>query len=167
MNLKYLTSAIVRALLAPVLRDGVNLINAMRLAKLRGVKVEETRVPAPENFTNLIEIELKMDKESHRVSGTVFTDKLSRIVNVDGYALEVVPRGRMIYFTNEDKPGVIGKMGSILGQAKVNIAGMQLGREREGGKALALLLVDTPVSDDVIAQVRQIDGILTAKVIKV
>jgi D-3-phosphoglycerate dehydrogenase / 2-oxoglutarate reductase len=167
MNLKYLTSAIVRALLAPVLRDGVNLINAMSLAKLRGVKVEETRVPAPENFTNLIEIELKTDKESHRVSGTVFTDKLSRIVNVDGYALEVVPRGRMIYFTNEDKPGVIGKMGSILGQAKVNIAGMQLGREREGGKALALLLVDTPVSDDVIDQVRQIDGILTAKVIKV
>jgi D-3-phosphoglycerate dehydrogenase / 2-oxoglutarate reductase len=167
MNLKYLTSSIVRQLLAPVLRDGVNLINAMKLAKLRGIKVEETRVPAPENFTNLIVIELKTDKESHRVSGTVFTDKLSRIVDVDGYALEVVPRGRMIYFTNEDKPGVIGKMGSLLGQGNVNIAGMQLGREREGGKALALLLVDNPVSDDVINQIRQIDGILTAKVIKV
>lgn len=167
MNLNYLTSIIVRRLLVPVLRDGVNLINAMHLANLRGIKVEETRVPAPENFTNLIVIELKTDLESHRVSGTVFTDKLPRIVNVDGYALEVIPRGHMIYFTNNDKPGVIGKIGTVLGQCNVNIAGMQLGRERQGGKALALLLVDNPVRNEVIEQVRKIDNILSARVIRV
>jgi len=167
MNLNYLTSIILRRLLAPVLREGVNLINAVHVAKQRGIKVEETRVPAPENFTNLISIELKSDTDSHRVSGTVFTDKLPRIVNVDGYSLEVVPRGNMIFFTNNDKPGVIGKIGTILGQCSVNIAGMYLGRERQGGQALALLLVDNPVRPEVIEQVRKIDNVLSARVIRV
>ena len=167
MNLNYLTSIIVRSLLVPVLREGINLINAMHVAKLRGIKVLETRLPAPENFTNLIVIELKADVESHRVSGTVFTDKLPRIVNVDGYPLEVVPHGNMIFFTNNDKPGVIGGIGTVLGRCSVNIAGMHLGREHEGGKALALLLVDNPVSNDVIEQFRQIPNILSAKVVHV
>ena len=167
MNLNYITSAIVRSLLVPVLREGINLINAMHVAKLRGIKVQETRLPAPENFTNLIVIELKTDVESHRVSGTVFTDKLPRIVNVDGYPLEVVPHGHMIFFTNNDKPGVIGGIGNVLGRCNVNIAGMHLGREQEGGRALALLLVDNPVSNDVIEQFRQIPNILSAKVVHV
>ena len=167
MNLNYLTSTIIRRLLVPVLRDGVNLINAMHLANLRGIKVEETRVPAPENFTNLIQIELKTDIEAHSVSGTIFLDKQPRFVNVDGYALEVVPRGHMIYFTNKDTPGVIGKIGTVLGQCNVNVAGMHLGREHQGGKALALLLVDNPVKNEVIDQVRKIDNIITAKVVRV
>src|SRR4029079_4253155 len=122
-------------LLRPVLREGINLVNAMHVAKQRGIRIQETRFPAPENFTNLIVIELKTDRESHRVSGTVFTDKLPRIVNVDGYPLEVVPHGNMIFFTNNDKPGVIGAIGNVLGKLNVNIAGMYLGREHEGGKA--------------------------------
>jgi len=167
MNLNYLTSIILRKLLAPALREGVNLINAAHVAKQRGIRVEETRVPALENFANLITIEIKSDSDLHRVSGTVFTDKLPRVVNVDGYSVEVVPRGNMIFFTNNDKPGVIGKIGTILGQCNVNIAGMHLGRERQGGKALALLLVDNPVRPDVIDQVRQIDNVLSARVIRV
>src|SRR5437773_3256751 len=140
MNLNYLTSVIVRSLLVPVLGEGVNLINAMHVANRRGIKVQETRIPAPENFTNLIVIELKTYRDSHRVSGTVFTDKLPRIVNVDGYPLEVVPHGNMIFLTNNDKPGVIGGIGTVLGRFNVNIAGMHLGREDEVGKALPLLL---------------------------
>lgn len=167
VNLNYLTSVIVRSLLMPVLREGVNLVNAMHVAKQRGIRVQETRVPAPENFTNLIVIELKTDVESHRVSGTVFTDKLPRIVNIDGYPLEVVPRGNMIFFTNNDKPGVIGAIGTVLGKCSVNIAGMHLGREHEGGKALALLLVDNAVGKDVIEQFRQIPNILSAKIVHV
>ncbi|HLH32263.1 MAG TPA: phosphoglycerate dehydrogenase [Terriglobia bacterium] len=167
VNLNYLTSVIVRSLLTPALREGVNLVNAMHLAKQRGIRVQETRVPAPENFTNLIIIELKTDVETHRVSGTVFTDKLPRIVNIDGYPLEVVPHGHMIFFTNNDQPGVIGAIGSVLGRCKVNIAGMHLGREHEGGKALALLLVDNAVGKDVIEQFRQVPNILSAKVVHV
>jgi D-3-phosphoglycerate dehydrogenase len=167
LNLNYLTSVIVRSLLTPALREGVNLVNAMHVAKQRGIRVQETRVPAPENFTNLIVIELRTDVESHRVSGTVFTDKLPRIVNIDGYPLEVVPHGNMIFFTNNDQPGVIGAIGTVLGRCKVNIAGMQLGRENEGGRALALLLVDNPVGKDVIEQFRQVPNVLSAKVVQV
>jgi len=167
MNLNYLTSVMVQRILVPVLREGVNLINAMHVAQLRGIKVEHTRVPTSENFTNLITFELRTESESHRVSGTVFTDRLPRIVNVDGFALEVVPRGHMIYFMNNDKPGVIGKIGTILGECNVNIAGMQLGREHEGGRALALLLVDEPVRTEVIDRVRGMENILMAKAIRV
>ena len=167
MNLNYLTSVMVQRILAPMLREGVNLINAMHVAQLRGIKVEQTRVPTSENFTNLITFEMKTESETHRVSGTVFNDRLPRIVNIDGFALEVVPRGHMIYFTNNDRPGVIGKIGTILGQCDVNIAGMQLGREQEGGRALALLLVDEPVRREVIEKVLSIDNILTAKAVQV
>jgi D-3-phosphoglycerate dehydrogenase / 2-oxoglutarate reductase len=167
MNLNYLTSVMVQRILVPILREGVNLINAMHVAQLRGIKVEQTRVPTSENFTNLITFEMKTESETHRVSGTVFTDRLPRIVNIDGFALEVIPRGHMILFTNNDKPGVIGKIGTILGQCDVNIAGMQLGREVEGGRALALLLVDDPVRKEVLDRVLNIDNILTAKAVQV
>jgi D-3-phosphoglycerate dehydrogenase len=167
MNLNYLTSVMVQRILAPVLREGVNLINAMYVAHLRGIKVEHTRVPTPENFTSLITLEIRTESEACRVSGTVFTDRLPRIVNIDGFALEFVPRGHMIYFMNNDKPGVIGNIGSILGQCEVNIAGMHLGREKEGGRALALLLVDGPVRPEVIERVLNIENILMAKAIRV
>jgi D-3-phosphoglycerate dehydrogenase / 2-oxoglutarate reductase len=167
MNLNYLTSVVVQRLLSRTLREGVNLINAGHVARLRGIKVQETRVEVPENYTNLITIEIRTDVETHRVSGTVFTDRMPRIVNVDGFSLEVIPRGHMIYFSNNDKPGVIGNIGTVLGQSDVNIAGMQLGRDQEGGRALALLLVDNTVSGDVIQRLLKIENILTAKAVKV
>lgn len=167
MNLSYLTSVVVQRLLSRTLREGVNLINATHVARLRGIKVQQTRVEVPENYTNLITIELRTDVETHRVSGTVFTDKLPRIVNIDGFSLEAIPRGNMIYFSNNDKPGVIGNIGTILGQCNVNIAGMQLGRDEEGGRALALLLVDNAVGNDVIERLLKSDNILTAKAVRV
>ena len=167
MNLDYLTSTVMWTLLKPILNEGVNLINASRIARQRGIKLEETRVPVPENFANLVEIVLRTSKESRRVAGTVFTDKLPRIVAVDGYEVEVVPRGHMIFLTNNDKPGVIGEIGTVLGKWKVNIAGMHLGREVEGGVALALLLIDGPVDEKVLAEIRSTQYILMARAIQI
>ncbi len=167
MNLAYLTSTVMRRLLSPILGDGINLINATRIVQQRGIKLEETRVPVPENFTSQVEIEVRTEGESRRVSGTVFTDKLPRIVAVDGYQLEVVPRGHMIFLTNDDKPGVIGNIGTVLGECQVNIAGMHLGRETEGGTALALLLIDAAIDAEVVEQVRKIENVLTAKAIRI
>ena len=167
MNLNYLTSVVVQRLLSRTLREGVNLVNAGHVARLRGIKVQETRVEIPENYTNLITIEIRTDLETHRVSGTVFTDRMPRIVNVDGFSLEVIPRGHMVYFSNNDKPGVIGNIGTVMGQSSVNIAGMQLGRDEEGGRALALLLVDNPVSPEVIQRLLKLENVLTAKALKV
>lgn len=166
MNLEYLTSVIVRRVLVPILREGVNLINAMHIAQLRGIKVEETRIPVPENFTNLVTVEIRTDQGAHRVSGTVFTDKLPRIVSVDGFAIEVIPKGHVLFLSNDDKPGVIGRLGTVLGEAAVNIAGMHLGRERQGGRALALLLVDNPVRDEVLERVRKIENVISARYLR-
>jgi D-3-phosphoglycerate dehydrogenase len=129
--------------------------------------VKDTRNPVPENFTNLMTIAVKTEKENRRVSGTVFKDKLPRIVDIDGYALEVIPREDMLLFTNNDQPGVIGSIGTVLGQCKVNIAGMTLGREVEGGRALALLLVDGPVSPDVVDRLLGTPNIISAKVVRI
>jgi len=167
MNLGYLTSTILRRMLEPILGEGVNLINAGHVARERGIRVEEIRVPAPENFANLVEIELATDREAHRVSGTVFTDRQSRIVSLDGYSIDVVPSGNMICLTNKDTPGVIGRIGTLLGENQVNVAGMYVGRDEAGGKALALLLVDESVTDDVIGKVRGLGNILSAKAISI
>jgi D-3-phosphoglycerate dehydrogenase len=167
LNLNYLNAIILQRLLKPVLGAGVNLVNARRMAEMRGIEVRDTRNPVPENFTNLVTIILRTEVEERRVSGTVFKDKLPRIVDIDGYALEVTPRGNMILFTNNDKPGVIGAIGTTLGECKVNIAGMTLGREREGGHALALLLIDGPVGSEVLARLRNIPNIVSAKSLRV
>ena len=165
MNLGYLTSVILLRLLEPILKDGVNLINASHVARERGIKIEETRAPVPEKFTNLVGIEIGTDRESHSVSGTVFADRQSRIVSLEGSSIEVVPSGNMIFLTNEDTPGVIGRIGTLLGECGVNVAGMYVGRDRAGGKALALLLVDDVVDDGVVEQIRNIENILSAKAI--
>ncbi len=167
MNLRYLTSTILRRLLEPILREGVNLINAGHVARERGISVEESRVPPPESFASLVTVEITTDRESHRVSGTVFSDKRARIVNVEGYAIEVVPSGHMIFLTNTDKPGVIGRIGTLMGQHDVNVAGMYVGRDTAGGRALALLLIDNPVDDHVIAEVRNIENVLSARAIHI
>jgi D-3-phosphoglycerate dehydrogenase len=112
-------------------------------------------------------LELNATDLLRQVSGTVFKDKLTRIVDIDGYALEVKPRGNMILFTNKDKPGVVGAIGTALGECKVNIAGMTLAREREGGHALALLLVDGPVGPNVLDRLLKIEHIVTAKALRV
>ena len=167
MNLEYLTSTVIWKLLSPILGEEVNLINAIRIAKRRGIKLEETRVQVPENFTSQVEIEVRTEEGSWRVSGTVFTDKLPRIVAVDGYDLDVVPRGHMIFLTNDDKPGVIGNIGTALGKCNVNVAGMHLGRETEGGTALALLLIDAAIDEETVDQIRKIENVLTAKAIRI
>ena len=165
MNLGYLTSTILQRLLEPILKEGVNLINVGHVAAQRGIGVEETRVPVPENFTSLITIELGTDLGLHRVSGTVFTDKQSRIVNIEGYDLEAVLGGNMIFLANDDTPGVIGRVGTLLGECSVNVAGMYLSRDRVGGKALELLLIDEAPSGEVIDRIRNIENILSAKAI--
>jgi D-3-phosphoglycerate dehydrogenase len=167
LDLRYLTSTVVRVILNPILQEGVNLINAVRVAEQRGIRIQETRVPVPTNFANLIEIELETDSDLRRVSGTVFTDKVPRIVSIEGYALEFVPMGHMILLTFNDKPGVIGGVGTLLGERGVNVAGMHVGRDQAGGRALALLLVDDAPGDGVVDGIRRIPNVLTAQAIHV
>ena len=161
-----ITIALIKGLLTPVLGETVNYVNASFIAKERGIEVRETRTTDVEDFTNLISVEVKTDKMSNSVSGTLFTKNTPRIVRIDNFYVHAVPEGYMIITFNLDKPGIIGGIGTILGKNNINIAGMTFGREESTGQAITVLNVDSPVSQDVLDQVKGLPNISDAKLIK-
>ena len=128
LEFKPITAALLTGLLKKSLPEHVNVVNAPYLAKERGIRVSETISSDVEDYSSLITVELTTDKSKRQVAGTLFGRKEPRIVRVDDYRLEAVPSGYMLVFSNQDTPGVIGKIGTILGSNQINIAGMQLGR---------------------------------------
>lgn len=161
-----LTVTFLRGLLAVILEENVTDVSAPALARQRGLRITESRTPASENFASLLEAELRTDRGIWRVAGTLFYRKEPRIVRIDDFALEAVPSGWMLVSSNADVPGVIGRIGTLFGAHGINIAGIQLGRERPGGRAVAVLNLDTPVPDAVLAELRAFPDILSAKLIK-
>jgi len=125
----------------------VNAVNAPRIAERRGIDVSETKSRSSEDFQSLVTVTVSNDADSVSVCGTQFAGDDSRIVRIDGYRVDAVPYGHMLVARNEDKPGVIGFIGTVLGEADVNIAGMFNGRETIGGEALSVYNLDDHVSD--------------------
>lgn len=161
-----LTIAVVKGALTPILQETVNYVNALIVAKERGLKVQESKSTELEEYANLITVEVKTDKGSRSVEGTLFTKTDARIVKIDQFHVDAIPEGYMIVAHNIDAPGIIGKMGTILGNNNINIAAMTFGRERAGGKTLSVLNVDSPVPERVLEEIRRAKNILDAKLIK-
>ncbi|MFH1691391.1 MAG: phosphoglycerate dehydrogenase [Candidatus Omnitrophota bacterium] len=161
-----LTMALIKGLLSPMLQDTVNFINSKTLAKERGIKVIESKSMESQEFVTLVSLEVKTNKEVHRVAGTLFTKNEPRIVKLDEFYLEAVPHGCMLILHNWDKPGIIGSLGHLMGKHNINIAAMSFGREKQGGKALTVLNVDSMVSGDLLDQIKELEHILTAKVVQ-
>jgi len=158
-----LTMAIVKGTLYPILKETVNFINATSLAKERNIKIREVKSSKEDEFVTLIKLELKTDKETRTVSGTLSSNKQPRIVKIDDYYVEATPVGRMIVIKNWDRPGIIGNLGTLLGKHGINIATMTFGREKQGGIAISVLNVDTPVSPEIFEAIRKTENILTVK----
>ena len=161
-----LTVAIVKGALTPILQETVNYVNSLIVAKERGIKVKEAKSTELEEYTSLITVELKTDKDTRSITGTLFTTKDARIVKIDEFYVDAKPQGYMIIAHNIDVPGIIGQMGSILGRNGINIAAMTFGREKPGGKTLSVLNVDSEVSEKVLDEIRKVENILDAKLIK-
>lgn len=161
-----ITLAAVKGLLAPILEETVNYVNAPSIAKERGIEVNEAKSSDAGNFSSLISIKVKSGGQTKVVSGSIFNKKEPRFVEIDGMSLEVVPEGDMLYLFNEDKPGVIGGLGQLLAKNQINISRMQLGRERAGGKAISVVGVDTVVSPEVLKDLKSIPHVLSVKRIK-
>jgi len=161
-----ITLALIKGLLKPILQDTVNFINSVSLAKERGIKINEIKSSQEEEFVNSIQLEIKTDKESRKIFGTLSPNKLPRIVKINGYYVEISPQGEMIVIQNWDKPGIIGNLGTLLGKHNINIAAMTFGREKPGGKAISVLNVDSPVSPEVLDKVKKTENILGVKVIR-
>jgi D-3-phosphoglycerate dehydrogenase len=165
-DLAPLTMALVKGVLSPILQETVNFINAVSLAKERGIKVNESKSSYEEEFVTLIQLEIKTDKETRKVCGTLSSNKQPRIVKVDNYYVELSPYGEMIYIQNWDRPGIIGSLGSLLGKHNINIAAMTFGRLQPGGNSISVLNVDSPVSAEALDKIRKLENILSVKVIK-
>jgi D-3-phosphoglycerate dehydrogenase len=162
MNTKALTSAAVAGLLRPMLQD-VNVVSAPVVAKERGIVVEETTREMAGDFESLITVTVVTQTQTRAVSGTVFADGRPRIVNIKGIRMDAEFGPSMIYITNLDKPGFIGRFSSTLGEAGINIATFHVGREAPGGNAIALIEIDGELPDAVLAKVRALPQVQQAK----
>jgi D-3-phosphoglycerate dehydrogenase len=165
MNTKALTSAALAGLLRPMLGD-VNTVSAPVVAKERGIVVEETTREMPEDYESLITVTVTTERQSRHVSGTVFADGRPRIVNIKGIRMDAEFGPSMIYITNLDKPGFIGRFSGTLGEAGINIATFHVGRDKPGGNAIALIEIDGELPDDVLAKVRALPQVQLAKPLK-
>ena len=145
-----LTRTVLKGALSYHLGEGVNYINAPHLAKNRGINVVEQKSTANKGFTNLITVSLKTNQEEKTVAGTMLNGYGARIVKVDGYPVDLQPEGHLILVHHNDRPGAIGRVGTILGNNNVNIAAMQVGRRDMGGNAIMILSIDRPASPDVL-----------------
>ncbi len=162
MNTKALTSAALAGLLRPMLGD-VNVVSAPVVAKERGIVIEEVTREMPEDYESLITVTVITERQSRHVSGTVFADGRPRIVNIKGIRMDAEFGPSMIYITNLDKPGFIGKFSSTLGEAGINIATFHVGRDTAGGDAVALIEIDGELPDAVLAKVRALPQVQQAK----
>jgi D-3-phosphoglycerate dehydrogenase len=165
MNTKALTSAALSGLLRPMLGD-VNVISAPVIAKERGIVIEETTREAAGDYESLITVTVVTDRQSRHVSGTVFADGRPRIVNIKGIRMDAEFGQSMIYITNLDKPGFIGKFSSTMGDAGINIATFHVGRDAPGGNAVALIEIDGELPPEVLARVRALPQVQQARPLK-
>jgi D-3-phosphoglycerate dehydrogenase / 2-oxoglutarate reductase len=163
INTAPVTIAAVKGYLTPILLETVNFVNAPFIAKERGIEVKEIRSKDSGDYQSMIALRIKAkDRESY-VAGTLFSKKDPRIILIDNFKVEIVPEGELLLIYNHDKPGVIGNIGNLLGKNAINIARMHFGRETAGGRAISVVSIDSPPSDSVIAQIKDLPNILSVK----
>lgn len=164
---RLLTRSFLRGLLAPVIDEPVNLVNASIVAQNRGLRVVESNSRQPEDYTSLITARVSADGRDRVIAGTLFGRREPRIVRFDDYRVDFSPRGHMLVARHTDQPGMIGWVGSLLGEHAINIAGMHVGRQRPGGLAVMVLELDGAVPEDVQTALRQVSGIETVQCVEI
>jgi len=162
-----LTVAVVKGVLTPLLQEAVNTVNALPFARGRGIRVVESRSGQDEDFASVIVVGIKTDRGQSEAAGTIFKKREPRVIRIDQFRLEAIPEGHILIFSNLDTPGVLGKIGTMLGESQVNIANIQLSREKAGGRALSLVNVDQPVPAETMERLRRLPNIIFAKLVKV
>ncbi len=165
-QLKPLTLSLLKGLLSPILEDGeVNYVNAPIIAKKRGMEVVESSTSMLGDFSNAILVEAETGDKVFSVMGTLFGNNAPRVVKVNEYYVDADLEGVMLVIRNEDKPGFIGEVGTILGKNNVNIAEMTLGRTKEGDSALTIINTDQKVESSLLEEIKKIDKVIDANVV--
>ncbi len=161
-----LTVAMLKGYFERFLSGPVNAVNASFIARERGIRLHEVRTSGSHDYVNLMTVEVATDSGRQAVAGTVLGRNLPRIVRLDGFRFDAVPEGDLLLVSNDDRPGIVGMVGSILGDARINIAKMSLGRDRAGGQAIAAINVDSPLPAEVVEALRARPGILWVKTVR-
>jgi D-3-phosphoglycerate dehydrogenase len=162
LNTRALTQAAICGLLKPALSE-VNMVNAPVIAKERGIRISEVRRDQEGAYEGYIKLAVATAEAHRSVAGTVFSDGRPRLIQVKGINMEAEFAPHMLYITNEDKPGFIGRLGTLLGNAAVNIANFNLGRSGQGADAIALVQVDEAVPDEVLREIRTLPWVKQAR----
>ena len=162
VNTKPLTAIVLEGLLKPM-NEAVNMVNAPVVAKDRNIKVSEVKSETEGDYHTLIRLTVVTDKRERSVAGTLFGGDKPRVVDIKGIAIEAELGPNMLFVTNQDKPGFIGALGSLLGQHGVNIATFHLGRNEQGGDAILLTQVDQPLTAELVEKVKALPQVVQAK----
>lgn len=160
-----ITVAALKGMLQNALGSSVNYVNASALAKARKIEVVESKSETSEEHASTIQIQLFSNGESESVIGTIIGNE-ARIIGIDGERVDVIPAGYIIVAKHINRPNVIGPCCMVLGRNNINISGMQVGRAKIGGVTIMALSVDSEVSPAILEEMRSVDGILTAKLVK-
>jgi D-3-phosphoglycerate dehydrogenase / 2-oxoglutarate reductase len=161
LNMKPIASAVLAGFLRTQTAT-VNMVNAPLLARERGLEVREIRTEGEADYHTLVRVSVKTGDGERSVAGTLFGDAAPRLVELFGIKVEADLTGAMLYVVNEDAPGFIGRLGTLLGEEGVNIGTFHLGRRQAGGEAVLLLSVDAPVTAELVAKVRALPGVRVA-----
>jgi len=165
-DLSPFTVSLMKGMLTPILQETVNFVNSLVIAKERGINIVETKTAEVHDFTSLICVEVETDKTNNSIMGTLFTKVDPRIVKINEFYVDCVPQGYMLVIFNKDVPGIIGQIGTILGENKINIAGMSFGREDKGGRAITVLNIDSEAPKKVLDEIRKAKNIQEVKLVK-
>lgn len=156
-----LVPAFLRGLISRLVSEPVNFVNAPFIASEMGIKVSELKVDTGKSDAPKLSVEVYYsdNREMRKIGGTVIANSDYRITHIDDFHFEIKPEGNMIFYYNNDRPGVLAKVSSVLAAAKINIAGLSLSRKNKGDQALTVISIDESVSEDVIEKIKEIEEI--------
>ncbi len=143
--------------------ESINMVNALKVAEARGIKIKQSYDKNGRNWRSMINLIVKTTKRTRNVTGTLFTGKEPRVVNIEGVPIEAALTRDMLFIRNKDKPGLIGGLGTILADGGQNIADFRLGRVKAGETAVCLVSLDAPLPDELFEQVEALPQIESVK----
>jgi D-3-phosphoglycerate dehydrogenase len=159
-------ASVLKGLMSGFLAEDLNVVNAPFIARERGIRVTEQRSREVSDYVNSLTVIVRTAAGQHEVSGAVLSNRAVRLTRIDGFLVEAVPEGYFLMLHNRDVPGVVGAVGTILGEAGINIGGLELGRDRIGGTALSLVEVDSPVPPATLEKLKTVGAITSASLLK-
>jgi len=158
-NVTPVTTHLLQGLLQPHMDQPVNVINAPVLAEQRGVEVQQSTSAKVKEFTNLVEVTVHTDKAKRSATGTIYGSRFPRIIGIDGYRIELQPEGHVVIILNEDRPGVMGRYGTLFGSNEINIADMTFSRKKKSGMAVVGINLDQAPGEAVMKEIASQDGV--------